>query len=81
MLYAPPYLQKANALGYKTAKRRIAMELRDMITAILIVFAGEILQRFTKLKLIKMAGISSDHDYYNQLLFYLFQNFLFLILF
>ena len=56
MLYAPPYLQKANALGYKTAKRRIAMELRDMITAILIVFAGEILQRFTKLKLIKMAG-------------------------
>ena len=63
MLYAPPYLQKANALGYKTAKRRIAMELRDMITAILIVFAGEILQRFTKLKLIKMAGISSDHDY------------------
>ena len=40
MLYAPPYLQKANALGYKTAKRRIAMELRDMITAILIVFAG-----------------------------------------
>ncbi|MDV3489957.1 transposase, partial [Elizabethkingia anophelis] len=32
--------KKANALGYKTAKRRIAMELRDMITAILIVFAG-----------------------------------------
>ena len=56
MLYAPPYLQKANALGYKTAKRRIAMELRDMITAILIVFAGEILQRFTKLKLIKIIG-------------------------
>jgi len=32
--------KKANDLGYKTAKRRIAMELRDMITAILIVFAG-----------------------------------------
>ncbi|NML69489.1 IS4 family transposase [Chryseobacterium sp. RP-3-3] len=32
--------KKANNLGYKTAKRRIAMELRDMITAILIVFAG-----------------------------------------
>ena len=32
--------KKANCLGYKTAKRRIAMELRDMITAILIVFAG-----------------------------------------
>ncbi|WP_312394072.1 IS4 family transposase [Chryseobacterium sp.] len=32
--------KKANSLGYKTAKRRIAMELRDMITAILIIFAG-----------------------------------------
>jgi len=32
--------KKVNNLGYKTAKRRIAMELRDMITAILIVFAG-----------------------------------------
>ncbi|WP_326983200.1 transposase [Chryseobacterium sp. MYb264] len=32
--------KKANSLGYKTAKRRITMELRDMITAILIVFAG-----------------------------------------
>lgn len=32
--------KKANNLGYKTAKRRIAMELRDMITAILILFAG-----------------------------------------
>lgn len=32
--------KKANGLGYKTAKRRIAMELRDMITAILIIFAG-----------------------------------------
>ncbi len=32
--------KKANDLGYKTAKRRITMELRDMITAILIVFAG-----------------------------------------
>jgi len=30
--------KKANNLGYKTAKRRIAMELRDMITAILIEF-------------------------------------------
>lgn len=32
--------KKVNNLGYKTAKRRISMELRDMITAILIVFAG-----------------------------------------
>lgn len=32
--------KKANNLGYKTAKRRITMELRDMITAILIVFSG-----------------------------------------
>lgn len=32
--------KKANNIGYKTAKRRIAMELRDMITEILIVFAG-----------------------------------------
>lgn len=32
--------KKANNLGYKTAKRRITMELRDMITTILIVFAG-----------------------------------------
>ena len=32
--------KKANALGYKTAKRRISMELRDMITEILIIFAG-----------------------------------------
>lgn len=32
--------KKVNNLGYKTAKRRIVMELRDMITAILIVFAG-----------------------------------------
>jgi transposase len=32
--------KKVNNLGYKTAKRRIAMELRDMITEILILFAG-----------------------------------------
>ena len=32
--------KKANALGYKTAKRRIAMELRNMITEILVIFAG-----------------------------------------
>jgi len=32
--------KKVNNLGYKTAKRRIKMELRDMITAILIVFSG-----------------------------------------
>ena len=32
--------KKSNDLGYKTAKRRIAMELRDMVTAILITFAG-----------------------------------------
>lgn len=32
--------KKVNDLGYKTAKRRIAMELRDMITEIFIIFAG-----------------------------------------
>lgn len=32
--------KKANNWGYQTAKRRIVMELRDMITDILIVFAG-----------------------------------------
>ena len=32
--------KKVNDLGYKTAKRRIAMEIRDMTTAILIIFAG-----------------------------------------
>lgn len=32
-------LQKINNWGYKTAKGRMVIELRDMITAILIVFA------------------------------------------
>ena len=32
--------KKVNDLGHKTAKRRIAMEIRAMITAILIIFAG-----------------------------------------
>jgi transposase len=32
--------KRANNLSYRTAKRRIAIELRDMITAILIIFAG-----------------------------------------
>ncbi|MDX1463870.1 MAG: IS4 family transposase [Marinirhabdus sp.] len=32
--------KKANNVGYKTAKRRIALELRVMMTALLIVFAG-----------------------------------------
>lgn len=32
--------KRANNLGYKTAKRRIEMELRDTITAILILFEG-----------------------------------------
>src|SRR5690606_18561588 len=32
--------KKANNVGYKTAKRRIAMQLRDMITAMLIIFEG-----------------------------------------
>lgn len=32
--------KKENNIGYKTAKRRINMELREMITAILITFAG-----------------------------------------
>lgn len=32
--------KKANNLGYKTAKRRFGLELRELITAITIVFAG-----------------------------------------
>lgn len=32
--------KKANSLGYKTAKRRFGLELRELITAIMIVFAG-----------------------------------------
>lgn len=32
--------KKANNLGYKTAKRRFVMELRDLITAIMILFSG-----------------------------------------
>lgn len=32
--------KKANDLGYKTAKRRFGLELRELITAIMIVFAG-----------------------------------------
>ena len=32
--------KKANKLGYKTAKRRFVLELRELINAIMIVFAG-----------------------------------------
>lgn len=32
--------KKANSLGYKTAKRRFGLELRELITAIMIIFAG-----------------------------------------
>lgn len=32
--------KKANNLGYKTAKRRFVMELRELITAIMIVLSG-----------------------------------------
>jgi hypothetical protein len=32
--------KKANNIGYKTAKRRFAMELRELITAIMITMAG-----------------------------------------
>jgi transposase len=32
--------KKANNLGYKTAKRRFVLELRELITGIMIVFAG-----------------------------------------
>lgn len=35
-----PIYKKANNLSYKTAKRRVAMELRDITTAILIIFAN-----------------------------------------
>jgi hypothetical protein len=32
--------KKANNLGYKTAKRRFVLELRELITGIMIVFSG-----------------------------------------
>ncbi|CAA9198764.1 hypothetical protein FLACOL7796_02328 [Flavobacterium collinsii] len=32
--------KKANNLGYKTAKRRFVMELRELITAVMIVLSG-----------------------------------------
>jgi hypothetical protein len=32
--------KKANNLGYKTAKRRFVMELRELITVIMIVLSG-----------------------------------------
>lgn len=32
--------KKANNLGYKTAKRRIKMELSNIIMAVLIIFSG-----------------------------------------
>lgn len=32
--------KKANNLGYKTAKRRFVMELRELITALMIIFSG-----------------------------------------
>ena len=32
--------KKANNLGYKTAKRRFVLELRELITAIMTVFSG-----------------------------------------
>ena len=32
--------KKANNLGYKTAKRRFVMELRELITAIMIILSG-----------------------------------------
>ncbi len=32
--------KKANNLGYKTAKRRFVLELRELVTGIMIVFSG-----------------------------------------
>jgi len=32
--------KKANSLGYKTAKRRFVLELRELITAIMIILSG-----------------------------------------
>lgn len=49
--------EKANDLGYKTAKRRIAMELRDMITAILIILPEAIPTKSPKLNAKKVARI------------------------
>src|SRR5690606_14978538 len=60
--------KKANNLGYKTAKRRIAMDLRYMITAILLILAG--CDSGTVYKRSHMVGLSSDHDYSIVLFFY-----------
>lgn len=52
--------KKAKTLGYKTAKRRIAMELRDKTTAILIIVAGGDPSKVFKTS--KIVGISSDNN-------------------
>jgi len=51
--------KKANNLGYKTAKRRFVMELRELITVIMIILSEEILTKSLKRKVV---GISSDHS-------------------
>ena len=47
MLFAD--LQKSQRFEIQNRKRRIAMELRDMITEILIIFAGGDPERYSKL--------------------------------
>ncbi|MGD1893630.1 MAG: hypothetical protein ACFB15_23930, partial [Cyclobacteriaceae bacterium] len=52
--------KKANRLGYKTAKRRLAVEVRNLAIAMIVVRCGGNPNLMFKTK--KMAGISSDHD-------------------
>ena len=53
--------KKANNIGYKTAKRRFSMQVRDLAIALIVVHCGGNPDLFFKTQ--KMAGISSDHDW------------------
>ena len=49
-----------NGIGYKTAKRRLSMEMRNLVISMIVVECGGILLDFSRHK--KVAGISSDHS-------------------
>lgn len=54
--------KKANNIGYKTAKRRFAMEVRDLAIAIIVVQCGGDPNLFFNSKK-RVTGISSDHSW------------------
>ncbi|WP_370627178.1 transposase [Pontibacter sp. HSC-14F20] len=57
----------ANAIGYKTAKRRFAMEVRNLAIAIIVAACGGTWTNSSKHK--KVVGIFSDHSWYKTRLF------------